>query len=155
MLSPERILEVKETFLNALEKAKVPKAKMDEIRTRLGLPSEMDVATTKAQRVEVLKARYTPLSRALVRELLDQYAKYGKGYTNESAREVSYDDYQAAWNTSKMDADHVASRNRTNFEVNAKYNMRGDAGEATRVQAVKDDALKMAGDNSYQIDIGV
>ncbi len=27
--------------------------------------------------------------------------------------------------------------------------------EATRVQAVKDDALKMAGDNSYQIDIGV
>ena len=29
------------------------------------------------------------------------------------------------------------------------------AGEATRVQAVKDDALKMAGDNSYQIDIGV
>ena len=29
------------------------------------------------------------------------------------------------------------------------------AGEATRVQAVKDDALQMAGDNSYQIDIGV
>ena len=29
------------------------------------------------------------------------------------------------------------------------------AGEATRVQAMKDDALKMAGDNSYQIDIGV
>ena len=29
------------------------------------------------------------------------------------------------------------------------------AGEATRVQAVKDDALKMAGDNSYQIDIRV
>ena len=29
------------------------------------------------------------------------------------------------------------------------------AGEATRVKAVKDDALKMAGDNSYQIDIGV
>ena len=29
------------------------------------------------------------------------------------------------------------------------------AGETTRVQAVKDDALKMAGDNSYQIDIGV
>ena len=29
------------------------------------------------------------------------------------------------------------------------------AGEDTRVQAIKDDALKMAGDNSYQIDIGV
>ncbi len=81
MLSPERILEVKEVFLSALEKAHVPKAKMDEIRARLGLPAEMDVATSKAERVEVLKARYTPLSRALVRELLDQYAKYGKGYT--------------------------------------------------------------------------
>jgi hypothetical protein len=29
------------------------------------------------------------------------------------------------------------------------------AGEDTRVQAIKDDALKMAGDDSYQIDIGV
>jgi hypothetical protein len=29
------------------------------------------------------------------------------------------------------------------------------AGEQTIVKAVKDDALKMAGDDSYQIDIGV
>ena len=29
------------------------------------------------------------------------------------------------------------------------------ASEATRVKAVKNDALKMAGDDSYQIDIGV
>ena len=29
------------------------------------------------------------------------------------------------------------------------------AGQEARVQAVKDDAFKMAGDNSYQIDIGV
>ena len=121
MLSPERILEVKEAFLNALEKARVPKAKMDAIRERLGLPAEMDVATTKSQRVEVLKARYTPLSRALVRELLDQYAKYGKGYTEESAKNVTYDDYQAAWKTSKMSADHAATRDMANFEVNGKY----------------------------------
>ena len=149
MLSPERILEVKEVFLNALEKAHVPKAKMDEIRARLGLPAEMDVATSKAARVEVLKARYTPLSRALVRELLDQYAKYGKGYTNESAREVSYDDYQAAWSTSKMSADHAATRDRTNFEVNGKYSMRGDAGVNHSIT----DAMSLLSTSRYLVDL--
>jgi len=149
MLSPERILEVKEAFLNALEKAKVPKAKMDAIRAKLGLPEEMDVATTKDARVEVLRARYTPLSRALVRELLDEYAKYGKGYTNESAREVSYDDYQAAWNTSKMNADHVATRNRANFEVNAKYGMRGDAGVDHSIT----DVMSLLSTSRYLVDL--
>ncbi len=34
MLSQERILEVKEAFINALDKAKVPKENMDRIRER-------------------------------------------------------------------------------------------------------------------------
>ena len=126
MLSPERILEVKEAFLDALQKAAVPKAKMTEIRARLGLPEEMDVATGKEGRAEVLKARYTPLSRALARELLDKYACYGKGYTPESARNVSYEDYQAAMSTAKMSASNAAKRDSTNLITDSKYIARGD-----------------------------
>ena len=126
MLSPERIMEVKEAFLNALEKAKVPKANMDAIRAKLGLPAEIDATSTHQKLADVLENRYKPLSRALVRELLDEYAKYGKGYTYESAGEVSYDDYQAAWNTSRMSASHATTRDRTNFTVNNMYRDRGD-----------------------------
>ena len=126
MLSPERIIEVKEAFLNALEKAKVPKANMDAIRAKLGMPTEVDATSSHDKLAGVLENRYKPLSRALVRELLDEYAKYGKGYTYESAGEVTYDDYQAAWNTTKMSASHAATRDRTNFTVNNMYRDRGD-----------------------------
>ena len=127
MLSQERILEVKEAFINALDKAKVPKENMDRIREKLGLPAEMDVAASQEQRANVLKARYMPLSRALVRELLDQYARYGKGYTYESAKDISYDDYKAAWDTAKMSKSHATTRDRTNFVTEGKYIQRGDA----------------------------
>ncbi|MBR4475926.1 MAG: hypothetical protein IKO87_00080, partial [Kiritimatiellae bacterium] len=149
MLSPERIIEVKEAFLNALEKAHVPKAKMDAIRARLGLPVEMDVTSSRAQLSGVLRARYTPLSRALVRELLDQYAKYGKGYTNESAREVTYEDYQAAWSTSKMSAASATTRDSTNLVVNSKYRMRGDAGVDHSIT----DALSLLSTSRYLGDL--
>ncbi len=132
MLSPERILEVKEAFLNALEKANVPKAKMDAIRARIGLPAEMDVATGKAGRADVLQARYMPLSRALVRELLDQYAKSGKGYTQESACQITYEDYKAAWDTSKMSASNANKRDATNLITDSKYIARGDAAGTDR-----------------------
>ncbi len=126
MLSPERVLEVKEAFLHALEAAKVPKENMDKIRERLGLPAEMDVANDRIGRAEVLKARYMPLSRALVRELLDKYARSGKGYTQESMQNFSYDDFQAAEKTARMSKSSKLTRDRTNFVVDGQYRARGD-----------------------------
>ena len=150
MLSPERIMEVKEAFLNALEKAQVPKAKMDAIRAKLGMPTEMNVTGRHDDLAGVLKNRYTPLSRAMVRELLDEYAKYGKGYTEESAKSVSYEDYQAAWNTSKMSADRAATRDRTNLAVNNMYSQRGDV-EGTSHGIT--DALSLLSTSRYLGDI--
>ena len=41
-LSPERILEVKEAFIRALERALVPQDRINEIRGILGIPKELD-----------------------------------------------------------------------------------------------------------------
>ena len=86
------------------------------------------IATGKAGRADVPQARYTPLSRALVRDILDQYAHYGKGYTEESARNISYDDYQAAWNTTKMSVSNAAKRDAVNLITDSKV----DAGNVNR-----------------------
>ena len=55
-LSPERILEVKEAFLNALQKGGVSAAAMREIRDRLGLSPELDVSADATQRLGIIKA---------------------------------------------------------------------------------------------------
>ena len=64
VLSPARILEVKEAFLNALQRAGVSPAKLAEVRDRLGVPAELDVATGKEQRTGLLKTRFSSLTRA-------------------------------------------------------------------------------------------
>ena len=66
-LSPERILEVKEAFLNALQKGGVKAESLNAIRKQLGLPAEVQEFSTKAERDDFLKARFTPLTRAQVR----------------------------------------------------------------------------------------
>ena len=73
-LSPERILEVKEAFLNALQKGGVSDAAMREIRDRLGLSPELDVSADATQRLGIIKARFSPLTRAQVRSILDEYS---------------------------------------------------------------------------------
>ena len=94
VLSPERILEVKEAFLNALAKGGVKAEDLKEVRDRLGLPDELDVASgnDKDQRTGILKARFSPLTRAQVRSILDEYANQGKGFTRASANDISYED---------------------------------------------------------------
>ena len=57
-LSPERILEVKEAFLNALQKGGVSAESMNEIRDMLGLSPELDVSADAKQRVGIIKARF-------------------------------------------------------------------------------------------------
>ena len=97
VLSPERILEVKEAFLNALAKGGVKAEDLKAVRIRLGIPDEIDAASAnvKEQRADILKARFAPLTRAEVRSILDQYANQGKGFTRASANDISYEDWQA------------------------------------------------------------
>ena len=54
-LSPERILEVKEAFLNALQKGGVSEGAMKDIRDMLGLSPELDVSADAKQRVGIIK----------------------------------------------------------------------------------------------------
>ena len=57
ILSPERILEVKLAFLNALQRGGVTDEAIKEIRNRLGLPAEVDMLSSKAERTDFLKMR--------------------------------------------------------------------------------------------------
>ena len=63
-LSPERVLEVKEAFVNALQKGGVKAGDLVEIRNRLGIPAEMDADSSAENRQELTFKRFTPLSRA-------------------------------------------------------------------------------------------
>ena len=130
VLSPERILEVKEAFLNALAKGGVKAEDLKEVRDRLGLPDELDVASgnDKDQRTGILKARFSPLTRAQVRSILDQYANQGKGFTRASANDISYEDWQAGQRTANMSAGRMTDRDKVNMEAQNLHEKRGGAG---------------------------
>ena len=80
--SPERVLEIKESFVAAMERAQVPQERIDQIRDTLGIPKEMGATSDKERLGSLIEKRFKPLSRQQVRELLDQYADGGKGYTD-------------------------------------------------------------------------
>ena len=113
-LSPTRVLEVKEAFIAALERGRVPKESINEIRMKLGIPAEMDATGDKTQLQELLTARFTPLTRQQVRELLDTYAEGGRGFTAESRAAVSDRDIRAARKTAAMSD----GRKATSTEIN-------------------------------------
>ena len=121
VLSPERILEVKEMFLNALQKGGVTPEKMAEVRNRLGLPADLDVPATKAQRDDLIKARFTPLSRAEVREILDTYANQGRGFTWESKNDISYENWAAGQATAAKTGRSVRWRDNVNEANKSLY----------------------------------
>lgn len=66
-LSSERILEVKEAFINALEKGGVKRDAINTIRAKIGLPADMSLPADDAERKNLLAQRFKPLSRADVR----------------------------------------------------------------------------------------
>ena len=101
-ISHERVLEIKEAFIAALERANVPPEKINEIRRELGIETSMDATSDKEQLGQMLQGRFKPLTRQQVREILDKYAQRGKGYTEESAAAVSAEDDAAALRTANM-----------------------------------------------------
>ena len=116
-LSPERILEVKEAFLNALQKGGVKAESLNAIRKQLGLPAEVREFSTKAERDDFLKARFTPLTRAQVRSILDEYANQGRGFTAASHADISYEDWQAGQATANMSAKAARWRDNVKYGI--------------------------------------
>ena len=101
-ISPERVLEVKEAFVAAMERARVPEEFLGQIREALGIPKQMEATSDKAQLGSLIEKRFKPLSRQQVREILDQYADGGKGYTDESRVAVTRKDEREAQRAANM-----------------------------------------------------
>ncbi len=116
-LAPERILEIKEAFINALVRGGVAKDKINEIRQRLGIPAELKMTAQKDERKLMLQKRFKPLTRQFVRSLLDQYANSGRGFTHESQAEVSLYDAEAAQATKTMGRSNVKKRQAVNTAI--------------------------------------
>ena len=115
VLSPERVLEVKEAFLNALSKGGVRPDKLAEIRDNLGLPEDISAALDIDARHAMLDRRFTPLTRQQVRNILDKYANQGRGFTQESQMAVSLADAEAAAATRNMSKSDVKTRKAVNI----------------------------------------
>lgn len=88
-LKPQRILEVKEAFINALKAGGVSDEKITIIREKLGIPENLNVSADAAAKHEMLDKRFRPLTRQHVRKILDEYAASGRGYTLQSTQAVS------------------------------------------------------------------
>ena len=128
ILSPERILEVKLTFLNALQNGGVGADAMSEIRNRLGLPTEIDMLSNKAERTDFLKMRFSPLTRAQVRAILDEYANAGKGFTDASRAAVTARESAKALATSNMSASNLRRRDNANAASMSAHGAQGSDG---------------------------
>ena len=102
VLSSERILEVKEAFIQALRGGGVDEASINEVRAKLGIPTEVKLTTDKREMRDMMAARIRPLTRQYVRVLLDRYASGGVGRTAESLAAVSPKDFAAAKKTAAM-----------------------------------------------------
>ena len=74
VLSSERILEVKEAFIQALRGGGVDEASINEVRAKLGIPVETKLTTDRHEMKDMMEARFRPLTRQYVRVLLDRYA---------------------------------------------------------------------------------
>ena len=127
VLSPERILEVKETFLNALREGGVTPERIAEIRDRLGIPTELGTRVGKEQRQGILQARFTPLTRAQVRAILDEYADGGRGFTEESRAAVSRKDFAKGQAAANLGGSDAARRDAINAEALQRHSQRGNA----------------------------
>ncbi len=76
ILSPEKILSVKESFINALQAQGVSAENIGTIRRSLGLSPEIRAGSSDAANEKTICDRMAPLSRRAVRIILDRYV-YG------------------------------------------------------------------------------
>ena len=77
-LTGERVVAIKEAFLDALQKANVRAEDLQTIRAELGMSGELDAGVDA--NAALLDKRYTPLTRDQIRKMVDQYANQGRGF---------------------------------------------------------------------------
>ncbi len=113
-LSKEKVLRVKQAFIDALEKGGVAPEKLSEIRQKIGIPSVLDLNSVGKEKSEVLAERHIePLTRQQVREILDKYANSGRGF-NKAINQMTYEEQQMAYNTRFMSKKNAQKRDLTN-----------------------------------------
>ena len=69
------------------------------------------------ERDDFLKARFTPLTRAKVRTILDKFANEGRGFTEASHADISYEDWQAGQATANMSAKAARWRDNVKYGI--------------------------------------
>ena len=122
-LSPERILEVKEAFIAALERAQVSQENIALIREKLGISREMQATGKRAQISDLVARRFKPLTRQFVRALLDRYANGGIGFGENAGEGMTAKDYRKARNAAHMSNGRKRDRdavNQANFAAARK-----------------------------------
>lgn len=119
VLSPERVMEVKEAFIKALWNGGVRGKDLAAIRLELGMPEKVDVDADAATLKSLAERRMVPLSRSQVRTILDKYANSGTGWIAGS-NFVSEKEIDAADKAGKISGKNAAKRDAVNAENNAK-----------------------------------
>ena len=115
-ISPERVLQVKEAFVDAMRRGNVSEESIKAIRQELGIPTELDVNATPEARAKMLTARYTPLTRTQTRYLLDTYAEGGRGFGPNAGAGITAKDLAKAEYTRKLSGSDKTTRMNVNME---------------------------------------
>lgn len=113
-LTGERVVAIKEAFLDALQKANVRAEDLQTIRAELGMSGELDAGADA--NAALLDKRYTPLTRDQIRKMVDQYANQGRGF--EGGEGVATEqEVRKANRTRNMSASNQRDRDSLNREV--------------------------------------
>ena len=115
-ISPERVLQVKEAFVEAMRCGNVSEESIKAIRQELGIPTELDVNATPEARAKMLTARYTPLTRTQTRNLLDRYAEGGRGFGPNAGAGITAKDLAKAEHTRNLSGSDKTTRMNVNME---------------------------------------
>ena len=136
-LSAEEVISVKESFLDALARGGVKDGKLAEIRAKLGLPAEMSASDDLAAQANVMERRFKPLTRAEVREILDEYANGGRGFGKAQEEiGISYANYMAGQATRNMSDKDRAKQARVNTANALNHEVKHDPTLLQRVALV-------------------
>lgn len=114
VLSTERILEIKEAFINALKNGGVNTDTINKIRAELGIPAELSANASVEEKHKLMQARFRPLTRHEVRTILDEYARNGRGFTMDASRQVSLFDAEEVTKTNHMSKSNAKTRDEVN-----------------------------------------
>ena len=134
-MTPERILEVKETFIKALQGSGLKNEDVSEIRAKLGIPDTLDADTSRETQSKVLLNRFRPLTRQEVREIIDQYVNLG----NAAARRPMPDERKtlADSTTAKAVYDGTAYDYSINHVIGFLTDIEFSSVDAARLNGIK------------------